>query len=187
MRGCCVGSNENQREMKEELYWLNGFSFYLIEKDATKVKTFLELEFIEEENRLGQVLMKMTIKSDLNDLNYFYSSLHQTIQIFVEEWIVREFCNKINIKITKKKQNTEIFKTQSCFLISENFNLNDKIEQFSSVSNNVSKRIPNIDDIDNLIEEENQVDKFKCFNCGFTISLLDLKDNTCDKCKQLIF
>ena len=177
IRGFCVGLSESEREMVEEIYWLNGFSFYLIENDATKVKTFLELEFVENENKSGQVLMKITIKTDLNDLNLFYSSLHQTIQAFVKEWIVSEICNKINIKIIKKKENKFIGTIQQSFIISEDLQLKDEIEQYSSNDKN--------EEIDIIKETRN--DKFKCFNCGFTISLSDLKDNTCDKCEFFFF
>ena len=37
LRKTCVGSNESQRLMVDEVYWMNGFSFYLTENDKTKV------------------------------------------------------------------------------------------------------------------------------------------------------
>ena len=163
IRTNCVGVNESKREMMEEIYWMNGFSFYMIENDVTKAKTFVELEFIEENNKSGQILMKITINSFLFDLNLFYSSLHQTIQTFVKEWIVPEIYNKISITITKKKENNKFFNIQNNLQISTNLLLNEVIEQYHN--------------------EENIKDKFKCFNCGFSITHSDLKDNTCDKCK----
>ena len=169
IRGCCVGANESEREMQEEVYWLNGFSFRLIENDPTKAKSIVELEFIEDKYKFGQVVMKISIKSNLFDMNLFYSSLHQTVQSFVKEWIVFELYKKINIKITKKIENQEFFSIQSYFIISETLELNDIIEQYLLKKEKTK-------------ENNNTIDKFKCFNCGFLISLLDLKNNTCDKC-----
>ena len=169
IRGCCVGMNENEREMEEEIYWMNGFSFYLIENDSTKAKTFIELEFIDNKESSSQVLMKILIKSSLFDLNLFYSSLHQTIQLFVKEWIVPEFYNTIKIKIMKKKENKEIESIQNFFRISENLELKDEIVQYN---NTIEKR---------------EIEKLRCFNCGFLISLEDLKQNTCDKCNSFTF
>ena len=119
--------------------------------------------------------MKITIKSNLNDVNYFFSSLHQKIQSFVKEWIVPEISNKIKIKITKKKEIIFTETLQSNFVISENIEFNNPNNQrFSIEENNKSS---------DLI-----TNNFKCFNCGFTISLIDLKDGTCDKCNfNLIF
>ena len=176
IRGSCVGVNESEREMQEEMYWLNGFSFYLVENDPTKVKTFVELE-IEEENELGQVVMKITIKSNLNDLNFFYSTLHLTIQAFVKEWIISDIYNRIYIKITKKLENKDVNCIQQFFKISENLQFNDSIEQYFSNKNNEKAQHA----------ENFEIDKFKCFNCGFTLSLIDLKDNTCDKCSFNFF
>ena len=168
IRGCCVGVNETQRDMFEEVYWMNGFSFYLLENDNTKARSLVELEFIEDKNKLSEVLMRITIKSNLFDINLFYSSLHQTIQTFVREWIVSELSNKITIKITKSKENLVVENIQSHFKISETLGLNDVIEQYI------------LDDYNE--NEGDQYQKFKCFNCGFSFSLLDIKDNTCDKC-----
>ena len=179
IRGSCVGVNEREREIIEEMYWLNGFSFYLNEKDFTKAKTHVELEFVEEDNKSGQVSMKITIKSSLYDLNLFFSSLHQTIQSFVKEWIVSELFNKINIKITKKKENKNIQNIQKYFKISENLQFSDSFDHYFSnhnFNNNTNYFL------ERKINNKMKYDKFKCFNCGFTISLLDLKENTCDKC-----
>jgi hypothetical protein len=170
IRSCCVGVNEIQRNMYEEKYWMNGFSFSLLENDNTKVRSLVELEFIEDKDKLSQVLMKITIKSNLFDINLFYSSIHQTIQTFVKEWIVYDLSNKIKIKITKNKENQVVENIQSHFKFSENFGLNDLIEQYVLHSENESG------------EEEHQ--RFKCFNCGFTIALQDVIDNTCDKCNN---
>ena len=144
IRTSCVGFNESDREILKEMYWSNGFSFYLVENDSSRVKTFLELEFIEDRNNLGHVLMKTTIKIDLKDLNLFYSTLHQTIQTFVKEWIVSDFYNKILIKLSRVKETRESVNIQSNLKIPGNFVLKNNIEQFD--------------------ENENC---FKCFNCGF--------------------
>ena len=144
IRTSCVGFNESDREILKEMYWSNGFSFYLVENDSSRVKTFLELEFIEDRNNLGHVLMKTTIKIDLKDLNLFYSTLHQTIQTFVKEWIVSDFYNKILIKLSRVKETRESVNIQSNLKIPGNFELKNNIEHFN--------------------ENENC---FKCFNCGF--------------------
>ena len=170
IRGTCVGLNESKREMLGEIYWLNGFSFYMIENDPTQVKTFVELEFIEENKFFGQVLMKIIIKSNLLDVSLFFSLLHKTIQSFVKEWIVPEICNKIDITVTKKKENKQIESIQQYFVINEKLKLNESLLKNRGEDNNEDR--------------ENVIEKFKCFNCGFLISLLDLKDDACDKCKK---
>ena len=162
IRRCCVGESESQREMVEEIYWMNGFSFKLIENDSSQVKTLIELEFVEDKI-LGQVLMKISLKSDLIDIDNFYSSVNQNIQSFVKEWITPEIYNNISIKITKKNMNQKSpSHIQTKFIISENVTIEQNFNR-------------------------NVLDKFKCFNCGFIISLLDLKDYTCDKCKPFLF
>ena len=160
IRTSCVGFNESDREILKEMYWSNGFSFYLVENDSSRVKTFLELEFIEDRNNLGHVLMKTTIKIDLKDLNLFYSTLHQTIQTFVKEWIVSDFYNKILIKLSRVKETRESVNIQSNLKIPGNFELKNNFEHFD--------------------ENENC---FKCFNCGFSIHF----QKKHAKCVNLIF
>ena len=112
--------------------------------------------------------MRISIKSMLFDLNLFYNSVHQTIQSFVKEWIVPELYKKIPIKIRKTKESKQIEKIQTHFKIYENLDLIDKIKQFL---------------VDAIVDNKSNTDNFKCFNCGFLISLHDIKDKTCDKCK----
>ena len=169
IRSFCVGPNESKRKLIEEIYWIEGFSFFLIEADKMKSKTHLQLEFFKDEDKSGPIKMKITIKSNLFDIDLFYSSLHQVIQIFVKEWIVPELYKKIIIKITKLKENKEFFSTQNHFKISENLNFDDSIQYLSNFDEN---------------DEENQ--NFMCMNCGLTLNMLDLKEtNSCDKCKNI--
>ena len=107
----------------------------------------------------------------LFDLNLFYYSLHQTVQSFVKEWIISELYRKIKIKITKLKENHQLEKIETHFKIYENLDLIDKFKQYITI-----RKIEESEEVKNVF-------KFKCFNCGFLISLHDIKDKTCDKCK----
>ena len=159
IRQNCVGMNISKREMVKEVYWLNGFSFYLVESDRTKTKTNLELEFIENQKNSKHFLMRIVIKSNLFDINLFYYLIHQTIQTFAKDWIVPDISNKIDIKITKKTVD----------ILVENIGYSMEITE----NNNLSR---------NKFETKENKEKFKCVYCGLSISLFDIV-NECDKCK----
>ena len=169
LRENCVGVGGNEREMQDEMYWMHGFSLHLIENDLTKTKTHLELEFIDNlhySESPRQVSMKLTIKSNLNDMNLFFSSLHLTIQSFVKEWVVPDIYNKINAKISVEKENKSFQKIFKFYQLPNVLHLNDPIEQYQSQGN----------------------DKFKCFNCGQNYSFIDIKyHSACEKCTFIIF
>ena len=166
IRRCCVGESESQREMVEDIYWLNGFTFKLTENDSAKIKTLIELEFVEDNKISGQVLMNISIKSNLMDIDLFYSSLHQVIQMFIKEWIVPEIYERIKIQISRIVQSKLVSSIQKHFKIAESFQLNDQIGQYLSNTEN----------------NKNQ-EKFKCFHCGFLISIEDIKKDLCGSCK----
>jgi predicted Zn-ribbon and HTH transcriptional regulator len=169
IRCCCVGSDENEREMIEEIYWINGLTFYLIENGSSKIKTLVELEFVENNENLIGILMRMNIKSNLLEIESFYNSLNDTIQEFIKEWIVPEFYERIQIVMTKRRKNLKVDKSQSPFRLSQSLLL----------SNNNKLRFSN-----SILDLE----KFKCFHCGFTNSMSEVKENpTCDKCKIIFY
>ena len=163
LRGCCVGINDTEREMVEEIYWLNGFSFYLTERDRTKIKSVVKLEIIDILNKVGEVKMNLTIKSNLNDMNLFYSSLHQTIQTFVKEWVVSDLYKNITIKVDKIKDSKKIGDHFTRF----------KMEEKTVLKSDTKESVENFKDFH----------RFKCLNCDLNFSIFDIYSE-CDKCKN---